>query len=102
VILSPFVTHRDPRWFPEPLRFDPDRFTAGAQARRRRYAYFPFGDGPRVCIGEGFALLEAQLLLATIAQRVGLATSAGEVAIRPRVTLRPPDGLPMTVTSLGR
>ena len=81
VVLTPFVTHRDPRWHPEPLRFDPDRFAPGAQAGRPRYAYFPFGGGPRTCIGEGFALLEARLLLATLAQRVRCAS-------RPRPTVR--------------
>jgi cytochrome P450 len=99
VILSPFVTHRDPRWYPEPLRFDPDRFTAEARALRPRYAYFPFGGGPRVCIGEGFASIEARLLLATLAQRVRLLLAPErEVALQPRVTLRPRGGLPMTVT----
>jgi cytochrome P450 len=99
VILSPFVTHRDARWYPEPLRFDPDRFTPEAQTQRPRYAYFPFGGGPRVCIGEGFAQMEARLLLATLAQRVRLLRAADRpVALQPRVTLRPRGGLPMTIS----
>jgi cytochrome P450 len=98
VVLSPFVTHRDARWYPEPLRFEPGRFTAEAQAQRPRYAYFPFGGGPRVCIGEGFARTEARLLLATLAQRVRLRrASEGPVELHPRVTLRPRGGLPMVV-----
>jgi cytochrome P450 len=99
VVLSPFVTHRDPRWYPEPLRFDPDRFTAEASAERPRYAYFPFGGGPRVCIGEGFARAEARLVLATLAQRVRfrLATER-PVELHPRVTLRPRGGLPMVAS----
>jgi cytochrome P450 len=98
VILSPFVTHRDPRWYPEPLCFDPDRFAPQARALRPRYAYFPFGGGPRVCIGEGFALMEARLLLATLAQRVRLLLAPNQdVALQPRVTLRPRGGLPMSV-----
>jgi cytochrome P450 len=98
VLLSPFVTHRDARWYPEPLRFDPDRFTPDARALRPRYAYFPFGGGPRICIGEGFARIEAQLLLATLAQRVRLLLAPDQqVALKPRVTLRPRGGLPMTV-----
>jgi cytochrome P450 len=98
VIVSPFVTQRDERWYPEPLRFDPDRFTPEARAQRPRYAYFPFGGGPRVCIGEGFAWMEARLLLATLAQRARLICPRGrEVALEPRVTLRPRSGLPMTV-----
>jgi cytochrome P450 len=97
VILSPFVTHRDARWYPDPLRFDPDRFAAEARAGRPRYAYFPFGGGPRVCIGEGFAWMEARLLLATLAQRVRfLRTTGDDVRLQPRVTLRPRGGLPMT------
>jgi len=102
VVLSPFVTHRDPRWYPEPLRFDPERFTEEAQAARPRYAYFPFGGGPRVCIGEGFARTEARLVLATLAQRVRFrAASAGPVELHPRVTLRPRGGLPMIAETLG-
>jgi cytochrome P450 len=98
VILSPFLTHRDARWYPEPLRFDPDRFTPEQRSLRPRYAYFPFGGGPRVCIGEGFAWMEAQLLLATLAQRVRLRSAEGQqVALHPRVTLRPRGGLPLTV-----
>jgi cytochrome P450 len=96
VVLSPFVTHRDSRWYPKPFRFDPDRFTAEAQAQRPRYAYFPFGGGPRVCIGEGFARTEARLLLATLAQRVRFRRASREpVELQPRVTLRPRGGLPM-------
>src|SRR5205085_8806239 len=54
-IVSQIVTHRDERFWPEPMRFDPTRFTADAKAARPKFAYFPFGGGPRVCIGEGFA-----------------------------------------------
>jgi cytochrome P450 len=98
VILSPFVTQRDARWYPEPLRFDPDRFTPDARAHRARYAYFPFGGGPRVCIGESFARMEARLLLATLAQRLRFRLAPNQqVALQPRVTLRPRGGLAMTV-----
>jgi cytochrome P450 len=98
VLLSPFVTHRDARWYADPLRFDPERFTPRQRALRPRYAYFPFGGGPRVCIGEAFALMEAQLLLATLAQRVRLLVAPDhEVRLHPRVTLRPRGGLPMTL-----
>lgn len=69
VIVSPWLLHHDERWWPEPAAFRLDRFTDGAEAARPRHAYLPFGGGPRMCIGEGFALMEATLLLATIARR---------------------------------
>jgi cytochrome P450 len=69
VVVSQWVTHRDPRFWPDPERFDPLRFTAEAKAARPKMAYFPFGAGPRVCIGESFAWMEGTLLLATIAQQ---------------------------------
>jgi cytochrome P450 len=98
VIVSPYVTHRDPRIYPNPLAFDPGRWTPEERRRRPRYAYFPFGGGPRVCIGEGFARTEAVLVLATLAQRWRLRPAAGyEPRLHPRVTLRPKGGMPMTL-----
>ena len=98
VILSPYVSHRDARWFPEPNRFDPERWTEEGRASRPRWAYFPFGGGPRTCIGEGFAWTEAKLLLATLARRWRLRAVPGhEVELHPRVTLRPKGGMPMTL-----
>ena len=100
VIASPWIVHRDPRWWPDPLRFDPDRFApaAAAAADRPRLAYFPFGDGPRRCIGEGFAWMEGVLLLATLAQQVTFRLVPGHrVATRATITLRPRHGLRMTV-----
>ncbi len=67
--LSPYVTHRDDRFFPRPADFDPDRFTDTAKQARPRFAYFPFSAGPRVCLGQGFAMLEVTRILAAIAQR---------------------------------
>ncbi|MEZ4298967.1 MAG: cytochrome P450 [Polyangiaceae bacterium] len=67
--ISPYALHRRPHLFPDPERFDPDRFTPEAEAARPRFSWIPFGAGPRVCIGAGFATLEAQLILAQIAQR---------------------------------
>jgi cytochrome P450 len=90
VLTSPWVTHRDPRWWPEPERFDPDRWTPENEARLPRYAYFPFGGGPRKCIGEGFAWTEGILVLATLAQRWRLRHAPGaEVGRQPLITLRP-------------
>jgi cytochrome P450 len=98
VLLSPFVSHRDPRFFAEPERFDPERFAPDRDAERPRDAYFPFGAGPRKCIGERFALMEVVLVLATIGQRWRLtAGGASRPAIDPRITLRPKDGMPMVV-----
>ena len=96
VIVSPYVLHRDPRWFPDPARFDPERWVPDAEAGRPRYSYLPFGAGTRVCIGEGFAWTEAGLLLATIAQRWQLVAPKGtSPELLPRVTLRPKGGMPM-------
>jgi cytochrome P450 len=100
VIVSPWLTHRHPAFWEDPLRFDPERFTAERSAGRPRYAYFPFAGGPRQCIGNEFALMEAQLVLAMIAQAFRLRLVPGRsVEPDPAVTLRPRDGLPMTVTA---
>src|SRR5215472_4827870 len=69
VFLSQWVTHRDERFHPEPLRFRPERWEEAAARQMPRYAYYPFGGGPRICIGNTFAMMEAVLLLAAIGQR---------------------------------
>lgn len=69
VVVCQYAMHRDPRYFPDPERFDPERFTPEARAARPQFSYFPFGGGPRRCLGEGFALMEGVLLLATLARR---------------------------------
>jgi cytochrome P450 len=93
-----WLTHRDERWFPGPEKFDPERWRDDPIRRGRlpRFAYFPFGGGPRVCIGAGFAMMEACLLLATIAQRFSLSLPPNSV-VTPffSITLRPKDGLNM-------
>ncbi len=89
-VLSPYVTHRDPRWWPEPERFDPDRFLSGRAEDRPKFAYFPFGGGPRVCVGERFSWMEGVLLLATLGQRWRFRCSPDTRAeIQPLITLRP-------------
>jgi cytochrome P450 len=98
VLLCQYTMHRDARWFPDPERFDPDRFTPERQASRPKFSYFPFGGGPRVCIGEQFAWMEGVILLATIAQRWRLRLVPGHpVATRPIITLRPKYGMKMIV-----
>jgi len=95
-LMSPWTIHRDPRWFERPLAFEPERWADDLARRLPRFAYFPFGGGPRQCIGNTFALTEATLLLATIAQRFRLGLTPGqEVVPAPAITLRPRGGLRM-------
>jgi cytochrome P450 len=96
ILLSPYTTHRHPAFWEDPEEFDPERFTPERSAGRPHYAYFPFGGGPRMCIGSSFAMMEAQLVLATIVQRYSLRLVPGHL-VEPEVlvTLRPKHGLPM-------
>lgn len=97
VFLSPWVTHRDPRWWSEPAAFRPERWTPEAEAALPRMAHFPFGGGPRKCIGEGFAWMEGVLVLATLARRWRLRGEPGHTpGTEPLITLRPRGGVPMT------
>jgi cytochrome P450 len=97
-----YVVHRHRRLWPEPLRFDPSRFSLEAKAKRHRCAYMPFGAGPRTCVGGSFAMLEGKTILATMLTRAHFALPEGE---RPtpfaRITLRPKEGLKLNVTLLG-
>lgn len=96
LLLPAWVVHRDPRWFEEPGAFRPERWADDLARRLPRFAYFPFGGGPRQCVGSAFALMEAVLLLATIAQRFRLELEPGQrVTPTPYVTLRPEPGLRM-------
>lgn len=90
VFIAPWLLHRDPRNFEDPLRFDPDRFLPEREARLPRFAYMPFGGGRRICIGNQFALMEGQIILATIAQQVGMELLAREpIGLKPLITLHP-------------
>ncbi len=94
IFFSQYIVQRDPRWFPEPLSFRPERHTPEAKAARPRFAYFPFGGGGRQCIGESFAWMEATLALATIAQRWRLELVPGQpIELQPKITLRPKNGI---------
>jgi cytochrome P450 len=96
VLMSQYIVHRDARWWDRPGEFVPERWL-GEQGVRPRYAYFPFGGGPRQCIGESFAWLEGILLIATLGQRwrFRLADASAGVRLHATITLRPRDALPM-------
>lgn len=94
MVLNPWTTHRDARFFEEPNAFRPQRWADGLEQRLPRFAFFPFGGGPRLCIGVGFALMEARLVLATLAQRFRFERVSEEpVALLPSITLRPKHGV---------
>lgn len=91
------MAHLDPRWYPEPLRFQPERWTPEFESSLPKGAYIPFGGGPRVCIGNSFAMMEAQLMLATIAQNYRLHLTGDAPEPEPLLTLRPRGGLHMRI-----
>ncbi len=96
VYMSQYLLHRDARFWPEPLRFDPSRFAAGRTTAQ--FTYFPFGAGARQCIGESFAWMEGTLLLATLAQKWRLRVVPGQtLAVQPKITLRPKGAVRMTI-----
>jgi len=99
IFISPYSVHRDPAHWPNPERFDPERFSDTANAARLRGTYIPFGAGPRKCIGDEFAMTEAVVVIASIARRYELLLPPGHVVVeQPSVTLRPKHGLPMILT----
>lgn len=103
LIMSPYVMHRHPAYWPDPERFDPHRFEKDEVLKRPRHVYFPFSLGPRVCIGASFALTEAVMVLATLAAHIDVSLVDGHVMrLDPSITLRPKNGLPMTVRALKR
>jgi cytochrome P450 len=103
VIMSPYVIHHDDRYFRDPFRFDPHRWTPEARASRPQFSFFPFGGGQRRCIGEGFAWTEAIMVIATLAQRWNLRRVPGHpIALQPLITLRPRHGIRMVLTGRNR
>jgi cytochrome P450 len=98
VLASQIVTHRNPRYWNDPNAFRPERWSNGETDALPKYAYFPFGGGTRICIGESFAWTEATLLLATLARRNRFhLTDPTEVPLDPLVTLRPGRPIAMRV-----
>ena len=96
IYIMPYIIQRDPRWFDDPETFRPERWLNNALKQLPRFAYFPFGGGPRLCIGQAFAMQEAMLVLSTIAQRWRLETISSEpVETAPALTLRPKHGIRM-------
>jgi cytochrome P450 len=92
--INSYVTHRNPKLWPAPENFEPERFAPAAVAGRHRFAYLPFGGGPRICIGNGFAMAEAQIILAAIAQRYRVCITPNHVVLPiGLLTLRPKNGV---------
>jgi len=98
IAISTYVMHHDPKLYVDPERFDPERFSPENEAKLPKYAYLPFGAGPRVCIGNSFAMMEARLILLTVLQHYQLLLAAGQtVRAEQLFTLRPKGGLRMTL-----
>lgn len=98
ILVSPMVTHHDPQWYPDPHRFDPDRWLPGAAERVHKFAYLPFGGGVRKCIGERFAWMEGVLILATLVREWTWELAPGaRVQPKMNITLRPAYGMPMVM-----
>ena len=98
VVLAPWITHRHPQFWDQPERFNPDRFTPELEKARHRYAWFPFGGGPRACIGQHFSMLESVIALAMLVRDFEFAAPPGEPPRTNHITLRPTQGVPSHVT----
>ena len=99
VVVSQWVMHRDPRYYEQPERFNPDRWLDEQAKAAPKFAYFPFGGGPRACIGASFAAMEAAIVLAAIAQRFQIRVAQGHpVEPLPTITLRPRQGIQVALS----
>jgi len=97
-LMSQWVNHRDPRYFPEPEEFRPERWENGLAKRIPKFAYYPFGGGQRLCVGSSFALMEAAIILAAVGQRYRFTLDPDVVIdIKPQITLLPANGIPATL-----
>jgi cytochrome P450 len=99
IIAAPWVTHRHPQFWDQPERFDPERFTPEREKARHRYAWFPFGGGPRSCIGQHFSMLESTVALARLIRAFTFTTPPGEPSYTNHITLRPTSPVPSVVTA---
>ena len=98
VLMSQWVNHRDPKYFPEPEEFRPERWENGLAKRIPKFAYYPFGGGQRICVGNTFALMEAAIILAAVGQRYRFTLDPDAViGIKPQITLLPANGIPATL-----
>jgi cytochrome P450 len=102
VVVSAWVTHRHPEFWEQPARFVPERFTPERERERHRRAYFPFGAGPRACIGQYFSMLEAVIALAVLAREFDVTSLTDDVPLAPRITLHPAGPVPCRVSARAR
>jgi cytochrome P450 len=93
LLVSAYSVHRDKRYWDNPEQFDPERFTPEKKKKYHSYQYFPFGGGPRQCIGNNFAYLEMKILLSLIYKNFEIEVLSEELELSPRLTLRPTDGI---------
>lgn len=98
VVLAPWITHRHPAFWDRPAHFEPQRFIPQREKARHRYAWFPFGGGPRACIGQHFSMLESVIALATLTREFDFAAAPGEPPRTNHITLRPTHGVPSHIT----
>lgn len=98
VFISPFANHHNPRYFPQPERFDPERFSADNEKKLPRFAYIPFGAGPRVCIGNSFAMMEAKIIIASILQHYEVSLCPEQaIETQPQITLSNKGGMKLNI-----
>jgi cytochrome P450 len=100
MMISPYVMHRNPRYWPDPAVFDPERHAPGMKEQRPKFSYIPFGGGPRNCIGANFAMMELQLVVAMVLQRYRLRLAEGETVEREAmISIRPKGGIHFTIAA---